>query len=408
MRESLSTQADSKDLFNVDQDNTAHAARSVSASDNHSREIENVMSIVRKRLQHQRKYGRIPLFILGAGISNGVVPLMSDIGEWLHAKLLEEESDIQEDQKWVMNHARAIASNTATRRQAAELFYALQEQTRQRHAEPFHTIWRDFSQGFLVNGLELNKDKWPEKFPGLRSEKVKPTKAHEKLAQMLSEPRAYVVSLNFDGLTRMALSNLGQGGLAVHSEEDLRTYFTADTGEFIPIVIKVRGDVFYAQCEGDSCPLSHTEYPLDRFVSEENDPEKQHPLRCPICSRDTLRLQFSFPGYRAKEEAAHPMLWTTRRFLGSRLSAIIILGLSGRWDRYLLRFLFDFARERELLVVDVNPSEQDNFLNSFRSTYYSSIPKLDGPNGMASVKDEAAFVRIHMKANEFMERVIEF
>lgn len=408
MRESLSTQADSKDLFNVDQRGTAHAARSADVSSNHSREIENVMSVVRKRLQHQRKYGRVPLFILGAGISNGVVPLMSDIGWWLHGRLSKEESNIPKDEIWVVDHARAIASNNATRRQAAELFYALQEQTRQRHADPFHKIWRDFSQGFLVNGLELNKDKWREKFPGLRSKNVKPTKAHEKLAQMLAEPRAYVVSLNFDGLTRMALSNLEQGGLAVHSEEDLRIYFTADTGEFIPGVIKVRGDVFYAQCEGDSCPLSHTEYPLDRFVSEENDPERQQPLRCPICSRDTLRLQFSFPGYRAKEEAAHPMLWTTRRFLGNRLSAIIILGLSGRWDRYLLRFLFDFARERDLLVVDVNPGEQDNFLNSFRSTYYSSIPKLDEPDSIVSAGNEAAYVRVHMKADEFMERVIEF
>lgn len=361
-------------------------------------EARQALTFVQQRLQQEQIYGHIPLFILGAGVSYGVVPLLRDIGWWLQAQL--KESKLPPIQEWVLNHARAIASDLATRREAAEFFSALQ-----RPEEPFHNIWSKFSEGFLVAGLDFDPAKGEERFPGLCSSDVKPTYAHEGLADMLSHSRAHVVSLNFDGLTRVALKEAGHGGLALHSEEQVAKYFAAATEKFIPAVIKVRGDVFYAKCENASCPLSYTEYPLDRIMFEAKakfEAKAYSPLLCPICSNTNLRLQFSFPGYRAKEEAAHPMLWTTRRFLASRLSAIIILGLSGRWDRYLLQFLFDLARERGLLIVDVKPeSETSKFIDNFRAAYYPSIDRVTPNKG----KGRAAYVRVPLKADEFIKYV---
>lgn len=95
------------------------------------------------------------------------------------------------------------------------------------------------------------------------------------------------------------------------------------------------------------------------------------------------------------------MLWSARRFIGASLSAVIIVGLSGRWDRYLLDFLFDLAKERRLLIVDVKPSARDgkSLVDSFRATFYPSIPQaLDVPDSK-----QVSFIPISMTADKFTE-----
>jgi len=112
-------------------------------------------------------------------------------------------------------------------------------------------------------------------------------------------------------------------------------------------------------------------------------------------------LQFSFPGFRHKEEQADPMLWAIRRFLGNRVSAIVMLGFSGQWDAYLLRFLFDLARERDLVVADVKPGgdETDALIDGYRASYYPSIPA--GPP-TADEKVGAVFMRIRLGHETFI------
>lgn len=356
-----------------------------------------ILNAVGVRLKREQYYGRVPLFVIGAGISSLMVPLLREIGSWLNGAL--QNKGVPEGFEWIMSHAASVEANDATRREAAEFFSALQTE------QAFRPIWRDFSAGFLATGLELQSDRWPNgRFEGLCS--AKSTPAHRVIADLLWVSKAYAVSLNFDGLTHMALQECdstgdGSGGLSLHTVQQLEDYFTADTKEFIPAVIKIRGDVFFAKCERPSCPLFNAEYPLDRILSQ-NDASAI--LKCPVCSRSSLQLQFSFPGYRAKEEAAHPMLWATRRFLADRIAAIIIIGLSGRWDRYLLRFLFDMAVERRLPVIDVKPRpwkpNQDEFIDHFRTLYYPSIPAFD-PNDPRHPSIAPLYYRSFMDADVF-------
>jgi len=218
---------------------------------------------------------------------------------------------------------------------------------------------------------------------------------------------AYVVSLNFDGLTTKALQQQAEGrAISLHTAEEILNYFCAtrffhaEFQEPPPAVIKVRGDVFYARCTQVGCPWSTVEYPIDRLALEGTQQ-----LRCPHCSADTLRLRFSFPGYRAKEEAAYPTLWITRRFIASRISCIIILGLSGRWDRYLLDFIFDLALERRIPVVDVKPDAQEkekNPIDNFRATYYPSIVRYnDASKSSITHKQECYYIPIATSADDF-------
>jgi NAD-dependent SIR2 family protein deacetylase len=305
------------------------------------------------------------------------------IGAWFNSRLLGKPNENGSLPQLV----QSLASGVASRAQAAELFSTLQ-------AAQNSDDWQKFSRGFL------NGDKFGDRvFPGLLN--AKPSRAHQYLARQLAFRKAYVISLNFDGLTVNALLDLNESkhkGVALHSQQQVTAYFTATRGEFLPAVIKARGDVFYARCADPLCPASNEDHPLDRQGTSSE-------LRCSACRQEKLRLQFSFPGFREKEEAARGILCEAMRFLAQRLSGIIILGLSGRWDSYLLDFVFHHAVQRGLVVADVKPNDEKNqddaLIQSFRSIYYPSCRELtaDPPT------DEAAFVRIRMDADHFCEKL---
>jgi hypothetical protein len=120
---------------------------------------------------------------------------------------------------------------------------------------------------------------------------------------------------------------------------------------------------------------------------------------CPNCSASELWLQFDFPGLRIKEEAAYPTLSSARRFLGPRISSIVTVGLSGRWDRYMLHFLLDLAIERRLLFIDVNHSPS-SFIDDFRHLYY---PSLQQWNTAPTAQVPPVYCHIPLKADEFFE-----
>lgn len=328
-------------------------------------------------LRNGHALGKVPLFVLGAGISAGQVPLLSQIADWFQDTLLSDDR--------TRTMLGKLSSGRATRADAAELFSTLQSETNS-------ALWLRFSKSFLLGEAPRLKIQTGD-FQGLAS--AESTPAHLYLAKLLQARLAHVLSLNFDGLTIRALTKIGSSGVALHNEKQVRAYFCATEGTFHPAVIKVRGDVFYARCTNPLCPASKEEYPLDRLP-----PRKETQLRCSACSQDTVALQFSFPGFRIKEETAYPILREAMRFLAQRLSGIIILGLSGKWDSYLLDFLFHQAVERELPIFDVKPSgDDDSVLSSFRAAYYPSC--LEVSNGETLASSKVAFVRIRKNADAF-------
>lgn len=344
---------------------------------------------LQQRLVAGAKLARFPLFVLGSGISYGVVPPLKALVSWLRDNLPDTAAE------GLRNQAQKLSDGQGPRRDAAEFFHALQQ-------PDFDKPWRDFSKGFLTDGLVFSNGIWREtRFEGMLKKAIKPTDAHGWLASLMHEGRAHALSLNFDGLTHKALCEpLAEGGdhrhgLVLHRTEDVRRYYCGRDEQFIPAVIKVRGDVFYAKCGNQACPQSREGHPLDRL-----GPQCGDSLRCPICNEESLRLQFSFPGFRAKEEVAYPMLWEVRRFLGGRVSAIIMVGISGRWDRYLLDFLFDFAQERQLLLVDAKRSGGDdsNLIRSFQQLYYPSVPEVREQEG-------AAFLRVEEYADNLLPEI---
>jgi NAD-dependent SIR2 family protein deacetylase len=336
-------------------------------------------------------FGRYPLVILGAGISYGKVPLLKQLGSWFLAKLQRE--DLGEKDQWLLGHARAIESGAGSRRQAAEFFSTLQLLE-----HPYEKIWTDFSAGFLYKGLRFDglASESGQSFDGLAKRSITPTDAHSILAKLMLTNEVSVISLNFDGLTHQAIRRLADCSVNLHTASEIDRYFCSSDQEYMSAIIKVRGDVFYARCANPSCPLSVGQYPIDRIALEGSGAGEP---QCPSCQGKRLRLQFQFPGYRIKEESAIPVLAAAKRYLHNRASAIIVIGLSGRWDRYMLQFLFSLARERQVPLVDVKPfhDKRDEMIAEFKNLYYPTfspqVPKHGEP--------QAAFVRIEQTADEF-------
>ena len=355
-----------------------------------------------RRLLCARASGKVPLFVVGAGVSEGRVPLLKEIAGWFSAVVNlkgDGRPNVEALEPRFGEFLKRLSDGAASRADAAEFFSTLQ-------LARYSKFWAAFSKAFLLGpqidesipALKLGRDR--KDFDGLLVAEF--SDAHGGLARMLQAREAHVLSLNFDGLTVRALTKNHGSGVALHTRQQVRAYFSATKGHFVPAVIKVRGDVFYAKCSEPMCPASNEEHPLDRLSDHGGGTPV---LRCPACGRSTVVLQFSFPGFRVKEEAAYPILWEARRFLAQRLSAIIILGLSGRWDRYLLDFLFDLAVERGLVVADVKPLGSDGaVIDSFRETYYPSCRAAVGTDVSASGSE---FVRVALKADRFYEVFLE-
>ncbi len=152
---------------------------------------------IQESLRQDAVEGRSPLFILGAGISAHRVPLLSDLGEWFLGPL--SRTTLPEDLTWVRGCAKNLADGNASRRDAADFFSLLQSDT-----PPFEGLWSQFSSSFLLSGFRVSG--WSTKFSGILSDQLTPSPAHEVLAQAVTNAKAYVLSLNFDGLTHRAMT----------------------------------------------------------------------------------------------------------------------------------------------------------------------------------------------------------
>ncbi|RJP73048.1 MAG: hypothetical protein C4532_05010 [Candidatus Abyssobacteria bacterium SURF_17] len=370
-------------------------------------QIEERVGRLKDFLTQERAVEKFPLFVVGAGVSAGRVPFLWEIGAWLLNKLSSEEirSKIAPSDQWILENAEQVAKGAANRRVAAEFWSAIQEDI-----EPFRTIWEEFSTLLLIGGIpRLNEGAdgalmLSTVYQGLMSRELKPTEAHFKIAHIVAEGHAYVLSLNFDRLTHKAFDHnsdekidAATPAVVCHTAAEVSNYFcsTGSYGKFFPAVFKVRGDVFYARCSNPPCSLSQVDYPLDRIIFEQKDRDV---LKCVGCNQKSLRLQFSFPGFRLKEEQAYPLLGELKRFLGLRISTIIIIGLSGRWDRYLLEFLLNWALEMKIPIIDVKPDLPGNdLINEYRELYFPGIKETEKgiPFG------ESVFMRVYSGADAF-------
>ena len=189
---------------------------------------------------------------------------------------------------------------------------------------------------------------------------IEPTEVHSIIANDLISQKAYCLSLNFDGLTIKAVKQEEKNPAIITIDEECSNYFTAHDIKLIP-VFKLRGDIFYAVCRTDGCPLYGKETPVYTLLHQkdntttkniDNLTESKEKLKCFSCAEQRL-LFISFPGVERKETEIVEFLRTLWRFLGFSIQKIIIIGFSGNWDSGLLYFLERVLEQNFSLQIDI-------------------------------------------------------
>jgi hypothetical protein len=358
--------------------------------------------------------GKGPLFVLGAGISAQRVPFIDEMAGRL-VTLIRESVKLSKAVKAILiRQGELIQARRASRSDAAEFF-----STCQMSEHPIPAIWQQFCLELALDGLPASDGR---RFTGLfrltahknagdfAQALCGPSKAHLGIANLLTAGACHVLNLNYDPLLFLAMSLLRRARvsksvremppschiISLHTEHDIRAYYSSVNQEYQPCVVNARGDIFYARCTNDRCPDFGKDHSLDtRYAAYEEGEDEA--FRCSSCHLKSIQLQLSFPGYETKERLVEPILHQLRDFLGHRVCAIVPIGLSGQWDPYLLSELFDWSLAYSIPIIDVKPAGDPHStptaFEAFRHRYFPSIPvgaREDGPwyEQWASTADE--------------------
>ncbi len=158
--------------------------------------------------------GRFPLFVLGAGISEGRVPLLEQMAQAL-LKDIEASNLDSAVRGLLISKGRLIEHGTATRSDAVEFFSTLQllDSGLVRGRENAGSdVWRSFCQRLLDGGLEVGETKFVGVLhhDGREDSKVQagPSLAHKQIARLLFRGVCNVLNLNFDPLLYLAMKSM--------------------------------------------------------------------------------------------------------------------------------------------------------------------------------------------------------
>lgn len=335
-----------------------------------------------KEIENERKRWRVPLFVMGAGVSVTKVPLMNEIFKYF-CELEGLPEKVKLDAQKLYNNkqyqSRATASN---------FFGILQTSENPNIKKAWNKFTKDFLEGRVKRNTEgLEIPLW----------ELEPTVFHKMVAKQVV--RDYLpgicLSLNYDGLTAKAIKEVAINGnkskinmeklellypcRILTTQEEIMQYYARNSkaNDFYQI-IKLRGDIFNAVCETEGCRYQTKRTPIYEINPTENEANNKTPnnksnqnqlpllgssnqskprtssryekvMKCSGCG-NLRRVEIDFPGYRTKELETNKIIEMIYRFIVPSLSRVVICGVSGNWDYEIVEFLRVCAIERGLKI----------------------------------------------------------
>lgn len=353
-----------------------------------------------ERVKTRLRLGGAPLIVVGSGLSAGIgAPTMRHIHEYLQGEIRPNGSETAKRIRALIEVL--LAEPDCPRSVSVRLYHLLQtspdEEVRQK--------WRAFGVYLLAGKLaKSTKPLWD----------LEPSAGHHWVARLGESARAIVVSLNYDGLTHKAVNSLRPGQARVLSTADeIHQFFTsAPPPSTSPIpIIKIRGDVFHAECDNGRCPDLGKSVPIYQLwkqrkagVTEARQPPDPvesagEYLKCPTCDQPR-GLRISFPGVLGKEEEIDEALVALHQIHGSRIACVIFLGFSGKWDEPLVRYLAGRGVDLDAPLISLSNQEtpaigraaEETGAEYFFVQYSSGAGSVDQPvdPDLASVIDPAS------------------
>jgi len=346
--------------------------------------IEEKISLIAKEIVKEHLKGKIPLFVIGAGVSCGLkipeklkdrvedmsVPDMTGMMDKLCSLYNDHKDEIPNEVKNEIDKLLYLwetYKQTADRSTVNGVLGYFQENDYLKKA------WIEFNEWLLSKCVNETENY------GIIE--ALPSESHDKIAELYDNKKvdAFCLTTNFDGLFYKALKyKYGVKAQSCYTKDQVTKFFTRtkerDSNEEKEYAeIQVRGDIFFVECDRNWCNL------YDGCVSFPRLPE---PIRIwelrkshLMCERNEYRRPFiSFPGSYAKDKETRDIISTLWQYLAYKVSCIITIGFGGKYDPILIAFLSDLSRERKIDFIDVNPFPNNSFIAKEIIDPKSSLP----------------------------------
>lgn len=317
----------------------------------------------------ERKKGKIPLIIAGAGASANDVAIKSEKpqGEYLSNGLPCLSQMIWKLRECVIS-ADAKGEkfcefkelfepiddklDRVDREWLGKVFTFLEESS----DEEIKNIWNQYCNWFFFECIEHEG----KKYGALNTET---SRASEQIAKMYDSLGAICLSANFDNFINFALINTGQvkNGIPIFDRQLAEKYFKRNRRGKRPYedppynqcVLHANGDVFWLFCSGEKgegyCPETGKKVPA--FTKQ--NLVKMEDLKCEFC-KSSLAVTMTMPGTYEKDYNTREIITTIWKYISTKISAVITVGLSCNWDDVLLKFILQLIKERSIPLLDIN------------------------------------------------------
>lgn len=333
----------------------------------------SVLSDWAEYIIQEDKKGKIPLIIVGAGISacDVKIPVKEDSLQFnwsvqglpclqqMMMKLkelvdnAEGSSNNKELQKLKTEFSNMTEDMRNINREWLGRVFAIFEKSSD---EKVKSIWKNFYNWFFFSCIEF-KGKLHGAFD------TKTSKAAEEIVKMYDSVNAICLSANFDNFVNYALTKTegNQKGVPIFEKNQAERYLKRnrrgkerfENKPYNRCVLHANGDVFWLYCSGEKgegyCPNTNVQRPaFDNKTIETKDD-----LYCDFCG-SPLVATMTMPGTYEKDYNTRTIIECIWKYLSAKISSVITVGISCNWDDILLKFILQLIQEMNIPLLDIN------------------------------------------------------
>lgn len=370
-------------------------------------------------LLKEKEKGKIPLIIAGAGASAKNV--MINVGDGkpkdLGTGLPCLSEMIWQLREYVMEVAEV--SSAPNVKELASLFISINQDLENVGREwlgkvfalleksedvEVKKLWNRYCNWFFFECIDTGEMAQTEKYGALNSDT---SKASLEIAKLYDTLGAICLSANFDNYIDFALEERKgfRNGIPIFDRDLAEKYFKRNRRKNKPYeetpynrcVLHANGDVFWLFCSGEKgegyCPETGKKVPA--FTNPNlNSCEDMY---CKFC-RSPLEVTMTMPGTYEKDYNTRAIITTIWKYISTRISAVITVGLSCNWDDVLLKFILQLINERHIPLLDIN-----NLTDRAKGGQSNIIEKVVKESGLEACAYKAdAFAGIE-RINQYVE-----
>ena len=329
---------------------------------------------------NENEKGKIPLIIVGAGASANEVkialgenaqgrmefawsekglPCLQEMMQKLKEMTLREKGTSNDNEMHDLLVQFEIMTDdmqNVSREWLGQIFTIFEKS----HNNKIKKIWKNFCDWFFFSCIEYEENNQIKYFGALNT---KTSKAAEEVAKLYDSVDAICLSANFDNYINYALTETegNQKGVSIFEKGLAERYLKrnrrgTDKFENKPCnrcVLHANGDVFWLYCSGEKgegyCPDTNVKKPAfdNRKITCAED------LYCDFCN-SPLVTTMTMPGTYEKDYNTRTIIETIWKYLSTKISSIITVGLSCNWDDIILKFILQLMKEIEIPLLDIN------------------------------------------------------